>query len=98
MFSIGNLISFAFLLIILIKEFISLKKEYILYLIKRLNIKKCKKQKIVRKNTIFRFYDNYKFNGKYFEREDEIIKNIIKNEDKLKTIVSYETDNYMKKR
>ena len=42
------------------------------------------KQRIVKKDVIYRFYDNYKFNGKYFEKENEIIKRIIKKEKKLK--------------
>ena len=84
MFSLGNLISFVFLMIILIKELFVVKKEYILYLIKRVNMKFYVKQRIVKKDVIYRFYDNYKFNGKYFEKENEIIKRIIKKEKKLK--------------
>ena len=52
-------------MIILIKELFVVKKEYILYLIKRVNMKFYVKQRIVKKDVIYRFYDNYKFNGKF---------------------------------
>lgn len=80
MFSLGNLISFLFLLYGIVCSYLDVKKEYVFYLIRRLKIQMNKRKRIVQKNAIFRFYQNYYFNGRYFENEEEIIRKIIKEE------------------
>ena len=78
--SLGEMITLIFLLFNLIISFINLKKEYLLYLITRLNLTNKRKVKINKKKEIYRLKDNFcMINGELFS-EKEIIQDILQKE------------------
>lgn len=77
--SLGDLMLFSFVLFAFISELIHLKKNYILFLIKRKIIKCDYKIKLLKKAKIYRFRNNYMIDSKKgILDEGEIIDKIIK--------------------
>ena len=77
MLSLGEIITVIFLLVGIISSLINLKKEYIYFLICRLNEKSIRKVRVVSKKEIYRLNDNYCLMNNRLIGEKEIIQDII---------------------
>lgn len=84
--SLGELITVGFLFIGLIGSLINLKKDYLYFLIYRLNAKNDRKVKINKEKVIYRLSDNYCLSNNQLICEKEIIQDILKQENLKKEI------------
>ena len=86
--SLGEVLTMVFLFFVTILSLINLKKDYLLFLLKRLKKKNKRKVRVNKNQEIYRLYDNYYLKNNNLQNESQIIQEILKKEQLKKEIIN----------